>query len=629
MKMLNSFVLWICFVIPLIAQGPASRKAIHLDEAVDRYDVTGEGVVVIMIDRGIDYRHPDFIDENGKTRIAYIYDMLDPSGVDAPGNIYGIGTIYTQDQINAALEESIYPTVSIDRGGHGTATTGIMAGNGSGTDDRVYQGIAPKATIISIKIIEDEFPAFGNQPAQEARFNDLYIMDALAFAHDKITELGLPSVTLLNTGSIGGPSDGTSRISREIDRFIALGHPLVCGVGNNGGAQNYARGYIDDGETIELVVDKSEDETLKLDLWYAELDRFSVSLRLPDGNLLGPFSSPIRRDDVADHELGDITLYHRGSEAAFNGSTAERRQLLIEFRGQRGQYTVILEGQDIYDTGLFQATLNPAPFHSANRFLTYTIPGYSINDYATARTVISPTSYIATSSWTDQNRAVYDLFELEGKTGDLWIGASTGPTQDERLGVDFATPGELAIGAYYPDTWYANASERIVENSNGLYGIQKTVSAAAPIAAGLIALLLEVNPNLTPEALLLLLYNSCIQDNFTGPTPNARWGYGKLDARLALENALLSVNTTQERSSAAGIVVFPNPAKDQIYIDVKDVRPIRRIDAYNSVGQCVYSTAFAEGFRHSISIQDWPPGMYSIRVYQKEKTPMIRKIMVR
>lgn len=91
-------------VAVLFAQGPELREAVRLDQAVDQYGVTGEGVVVVMIDRGIDYRHPDFIDDDGNTRIAYIFDMVNPAGADAPDNPYGVGTIITRAQINASLQ---------------------------------------------------------------------------------------------------------------------------------------------------------------------------------------------------------------------------------------------------------------------------------------------------------------------------------------------------------------------------------------------------------------------------------------------------------------------------------------------------------------------------------------------
>jgi minor extracellular serine protease Vpr len=130
----------LCFLFSLsFAQGPALRAAIRLDQAIEQYEVSGEGVVVVMLDRGIDYRHPDFIDESGNTRIAYIFDMTNDQGANDANNPYGVGTIFTRQQIDASLDAGGAP-LTTDRGGHGTATTGIMVGNGSGTTDGQYRG---------------------------------------------------------------------------------------------------------------------------------------------------------------------------------------------------------------------------------------------------------------------------------------------------------------------------------------------------------------------------------------------------------------------------------------------------------------------------------------------------------
>jgi minor extracellular serine protease Vpr len=43
----------LCFLFSLsFAQGPALRAAIRLDQAIEQYEVSGEGVVVVMLDRG-------------------------------------------------------------------------------------------------------------------------------------------------------------------------------------------------------------------------------------------------------------------------------------------------------------------------------------------------------------------------------------------------------------------------------------------------------------------------------------------------------------------------------------------------------------------------------------------------
>ena len=75
-------------VLPLTCAASAMdhvRQETHADEAVGRYGVSGAGVVVAILDRGIDWAHPDFIKPDGTTRIKWLLDMTGYSLCD-PGN---------------------------------------------------------------------------------------------------------------------------------------------------------------------------------------------------------------------------------------------------------------------------------------------------------------------------------------------------------------------------------------------------------------------------------------------------------------------------------------------------------------------------------------------------------------
>lgn len=85
------------------------------------FNLFGEGVLVAIIDSGIDYSHPDFRNDDGTTRISVMWDQTIPGG---PPIGYDIGTLYTRDQINEALNtpmpERMEIVPSTDLSGHGT-----------------------------------------------------------------------------------------------------------------------------------------------------------------------------------------------------------------------------------------------------------------------------------------------------------------------------------------------------------------------------------------------------------------------------------------------------------------------------------------------------------------------------
>lgn len=129
--------------------------------------------------------------------------MTDNTGQKATNNPYREGTIYTKSQINQALRGGA-PLAERDFLGHGTANTAIAVGNGS--NNPKYRGIAPDATIISVKLVNDGTPAFGDTPPIPAFYDPSLIPIAINFIADKAKELGMPCVMVMDIGSIAGPT---------------------------------------------------------------------------------------------------------------------------------------------------------------------------------------------------------------------------------------------------------------------------------------------------------------------------------------------------------------------------------------------------------------------------------------
>lgn len=588
--------------------GTPGRQEAKIDQVYAQFELSGKGAIVAMIDRGIDYSHPDFIDENGQTRIAYIFDMIDNSGANASDNPYGVGTIFTAAQINSALQSNT--VLSTDRFGHGTATTSIACGNGSAVAGTEFRGVAYEATIIVVKITHDGFPAFGNQPGEAGSFNPGNIPIALQFVADKITELGLPGVALMNIGSVGGPTDGTSTICRAMDDFVAKGHTLVCGVGDDGGAANYAGGTITEGNSTEILINKGETGNLRFDMWYSEDNRYDVTIERPNGQKLGPFAAPNGVNGVDDRSFTDITYYHRGAAVEFYGATSNRREVLIDIQGATGIYKITLTATTVGTSGDFSATLNPSLYGNTNRFMSNTMAGYNVNDYTTANEVISPADYVIKNDWFDLNN-VFRNITGQGESGEIWLGSSAGPSHDGRMVTDFAAPGEVLFGAYSPNTWYSNFVFNQVQGSNGHYGIQNAVSAAAPLSTGVIALMLELKPTLTPQEIKMILQQTARQDNFTGPVPNNTWGGGKLDALAAIQAVNSLVPVVDPDLGVASLNVFPNPTAGELFFSLPSPQvPPKNMIITNHMGQIVRQLNTKEIQDQSINIQSLPQGIY-------------------
>jgi hypothetical protein len=127
-------------------------------------------------------------------------------------------------------------------------------------------------------------------------------------------------------------------------------------------------------------------------------------------------------------------------------------------------------------------------------------------------------------------------------------------------GVDIVAPGENSFAAYGLNSYWETFRYNLIQGGQGFYGRHGATSAAAPIAAGAIALLLQIKPDLTPSQIRSALQTSAISDADTGSTPNPDWGAGKLNllgaanevAALIPANPMLSTNNLQFGSQTVG-----------------------------------------------------------------------------
>jgi subtilisin family serine protease len=511
-----------------------ARVEAGVDAAVAKYGLTGKGVIVALLDRGIDWRNADFRNADGSTRIAWLYDLTDPSGATAPGNPYGKGTITSRQQVDAALAGGPAPAFR-DAVGHGTTTAGISTGNGRNSAAK-YRGVATEATIISVKVTSDGAPAHDGEPAEAAFYDPALLPLAIDFVRDKAREMGLPAVMLLNLGSQGGATNGASDLARKIDATVGPGVPglvFVSGPGDDGGMANRAGGTVGAGATESIGIQKGVAGSMTVDLWYPEGDRLDVSIQSPSG-AFGPYASPATNADYATVSNGTFTLYHLGSARTFSGALTGKREVWLRIDGPVGAYTLSLRGASV-SGGRFDATLNPSQRYgasNANFFTDHVAPG-SIWDGATARGSVCPGDYVVRNAWTDLDGVARSITG-QGNPGEIWPGSSVGPTFDGRLGVDLCAPGNSVFTTYAPKSYYGTFRSNLIQDGGGLYGRASAVSAAAPLVAGVVALMLQANPGLDSPTVKAILQRSSRSDSFTGAVPNAAWGHGKLDAVLAV-----------------------------------------------------------------------------------------------
>ncbi|MDO5425763.1 MAG: S8 family peptidase [Eubacteriales bacterium] len=373
-----------------VNQGKAASCVSAVQTA--RFDLFGQGTILAVIDSGADYRHPDFRNEDGTTRIL---DYWDQTVAGRPPEGYRIGTAFTRADLNALLgvegaeeppENSAFAAglrPSVDVSGHGTQVLGIAAGNGRASDG-IYQGMAPQSDILVVKLgtpRPDGFP----RTAELIQAVDYVVKKAIAY--------GKPTAINLSFGNNYGSHNGTSLIETYLNDVSNLGRlTIAVGTGNEGSTASHTSGTLQAGRTTDVELGIAAYEpSLNVQIWKAYEDQFEISVVHPDGQVAGPFQERLgaQRFLVGNTNL----LVYYGEPAPY--STAQ--EIYIDFLPvgeyiDSGVWKIRLTPKKLVD-GRYDLWLPGGQVQSpATRFYEPTVEA-TLTIPSTARKVISVAAY--------------------------------------------------------------------------------------------------------------------------------------------------------------------------------------------------------------------------------------------
>jgi subtilisin family serine protease len=282
-----------------------------------QYNLFGSGVIVAVIDSGIDYSHPDFRNEDGTTRIV---DLWDQSILGNPPEGYSVGTLYTSEQINEALQlgmpERLGVVPSTDLSGHGTHVAGIAAGNGRASNGR-NRGVASQSDLIIVKLgasVGESFP------------RTTQLMEAIDFCIRRAIAYNKPLAINISFGNNYGSHDGASLLESYIsDMANRWKVNIVIGTGNEGAAGKHAGGILENQiQVIDLAVGQYE-FTFNLQIWKNFYDRFEITLISPGGTRVGPIPE---RLGTQQFNIGQTEIYlYFGQPLPYNS----QQEIYLEF----------------------------------------------------------------------------------------------------------------------------------------------------------------------------------------------------------------------------------------------------------------------------------------------------------
>ncbi len=210
--------------------------------------LTGRGVIICVIDTGIDYTNPAFRNPDGTSRILAIWDQTIQEGSPPEGFQYG--TEYTKEAIDRALEaEDAYSVVpSRDENGHGSMMAGVAAGSRV-SGGLTYQGAAPDADIVVVRLKECKqyLRDFYMVPEKVPAYQENDIMLAVQYADGFAVPFQKPVVICLGLGTSYGDHAGTAPLARYLDLVaVKRSRAVVLPGGNEGNALHHYQGRLGD-----------------------------------------------------------------------------------------------------------------------------------------------------------------------------------------------------------------------------------------------------------------------------------------------------------------------------------------------------------------------------------------------
>lgn len=626
---------YIQFDEPVFSTMDTARVKTHADSVHAGINLpmpySGKDVVVGIIDAGFDYTQVSLLDTLGSTlRVKKIWEQKKP-GNPPSGYFYG-NELSTPASMFTAETDAYHFS-------HGAHVAGIAAGSGFGGDPshRRYRGMAYESDLVLV----------GITPAAEQWTSTgmTDIIDGMNYIFNYAAVQGKPAVANLSWGCTVGPHDGTSLFSQACDNLTGPGKIFVCSAGNNGqNLVHFNRTFNSPDTLIKTVLSLPLVGTEKrawLDAWGEVGNSFCLQASLNDGvttlNTIGAYCT-------GDSSYGAYMRYLIGQ----NGDTCfftivtdsatynDKPRVFVDIYNKTNNMVLISLTADVGTVHMWTGYVKDKTgyYGGFQQYpgITPILPGntdLTVGDMASTVSAIAVGAYASKNIFTNisGNTVSYTGYVAKGNIAPF---SSRGPTVDGRTKPDITGPG-LVLGSSVSsyDTNFALVTSSGYEDvvSSYLHTNGRTyqnamlmgTSMSSPAVAGIVALMLQVHPTLTPAQAITVIKETAILDNFTGTIPpqgSNIWGFGKINAYQAVLRVLetLGIKTLATQGEKLNCILYPNPSKGNYNIDYASAKnETVKLEVFNISGAKIIARDWnvTPGSNStSINMQQVPKGVY-------------------
>ncbi|MDP2175075.1 MAG: S8 family peptidase [Bacteroidota bacterium] len=559
---------------------------------------TGKGVIVGIVDIGFQNNNPTFFSQDGKkTRISRYWHQ----GIQGnPPEGFSYGKEFKDSQ-------EIILANDMD-GTHGTHVAGIAAGSGLSTPNFQYKGMAPDAELVFVTIKYSNDTLAGSALGDYVVANPC-IIDAYRYIFDYANSVGKPAVINLSWGMHTGPHDGTSLFDLACDMLVGRGKVLVGANGNDGDNPMHWFHAFNNDTVATMMMENNRQwrtkESVYCDFWGSKSSSFAIQVQVIDTSLNVVYQTPFISS------LSDsLSVFNITADSAF--FKIELKAMASYINNQKPNIIVMIEQPNqakyaliarIYSDSSNVHAWNSGAVRSWSSgafrnkwgkwdYENSMIAGntqYTLGENGgTSKSVISVGATAARSSYTNVNG------QFINDSGYVWPGqlakfSSRGPSVDGRIKPNVVAPGYDVPSAVNNQQFAAWMLEKtllksVFRGDTQYWTAFNGTSMAAPHVAGIVALVMQANPNLTAEQVKLIIETTAISDSQTGTTPNNDYGYGKINAYAAVLKAL-QIAGINAYHSPVNFLIYPNPSSDFISIQSAYAIQPHQVSVVNALGQ--------------------------------------------
>lgn len=478
----------------------------------------GQGVLVAVIDTGIDIYNPLFQYADGTSRIVRIWDQTIEEGEERHPEGFLYGTQYRQEELNEAIrrkvhgesginsglsnedeEQRIDYVKTVDENGHGTFLAGIAAGNYDSTKN--FTGVAPDCELVIVKLKEAKQYLRNLYLIREGAiaYQENDILLGVKYVTDVARELQRPIVVLIGMGTNQGGQSNRGRLSTFLDTIGRLsGVGVSVPAGNEAIARHHFFGTVTESnmpENVEIEVGENERGFI-LELWGSSPNLFSIELQSPTGDFVPRIPARLGENRTIQFLLENTTV-----DVGYQIAEQESGAQLVFLRFNR-------PSAGIWKIGVYASGISPMEFH-----MWLPIQNFTSEHLFFIRSNPDTTLTIPGSDTVPMSMTAYNH-----RNESIFVEASRGFTRSGEIKPDLAAPGVDIEGP--------GLNGRMVRRSG--------TSIAAAHGAGIMALLLEwavVRGNdrsLNSVAMKNYLIRGAKRD-MNIRYPSVQWGYGMID----------------------------------------------------------------------------------------------------